>query len=259
MRPEVEEAIGARLAGRNVQRVLDVGGVREMSRYATHIIDIMTRDAAAAKWGNYFVDRSIPLENWAVRDICDPAPFPYPDKYFDFAIASHVLEDVRDPVRVCRELSRVAKAGFVETPSMYVELTRGIDPHGRGYIGYYHHRWLVRLADGGLEFLFKPHFLAASKRFHFARGYAERRIDPGRQYVSLFWEDEIRACERVIVVREDMEDAIESVIRELEGDTLAMKLARYRRYGWQLGSRAVAKMGLRDALLPAAGWVSRWL
>jgi SAM-dependent methyltransferase len=254
MRREVQDAIGKRIGGSNC-RVLDVGGVREMARYATHVIDVMTYDAAKASWGKY-LDDTIPLENWAVQDICDPKPFPYPDKYFDFAIASHILEDVRDPVRVCRELSRVAKAGFIETPSAYVELTRGVDPSGRSYIGYYHHRWLVRPKDGGLEFLFKPHFLTSSRRFHFPRRYRDH-WEPARQFVSLFWEGEIRAVERVVVVRDELEQEIESIVREVEGDIPAMKWARYRHKARELGSAVVVSMGLRETLRPAAEWIVR--
>jgi SAM-dependent methyltransferase len=257
MRPEVEEALGERLAGRGL-RVLDVGGVRETSRYSTHLIDIMSYESTKAHWGGYFVDRGIPAENWVVHDICDPKPFPYPDKYFDFAIASHILEDVRDPVRVCRELSRVAKAGFVETPSVYLELTRGVDPRGRRYVGYYHHRWLVRAVDGGLEFLFKPHFLSASRRFHLPPRYLDLLASPENHYVSLFWDGEIRASERVIVVREQMEQEIESIVRGVVGDILPMKLARFRDSAWHAGSNVIRQVGLQQALRPLAGWIGRW-
>jgi SAM-dependent methyltransferase len=254
MRPEIDDAIGRRLGPS--PRVLDVGGVRSLSRHATHVIDVMTHDAAKAAWGQYFIERAIPAENWAVQDICDPKPFPYPDKYFDFVVASHILEDVRDPVRVCQELSRVAKAGYVETPSMWVELTRGVDPWGSAYIGYYHHRWLVRDVDGGLEFLFKPHFLPASRRFHFPKRYTHR-WSSDRRVVSLFWDGEIRAIERVVVVREEMEAAIESFVRDEMGDTLPMKLARYARRAKNLGAGIVGRAGLNDTLRPAAEWIVR--
>jgi len=61
----------------------------------------------------------------------------------------------------------------------------------------------------------------------------------------------------VIVVREEMEQEIEAFIREVEGDILPMKWARYRRRAGKAGSRIVGKMGLRDRLRPAAEWVVR--
>ena len=48
--------------------------------------------------------------------------WPFPDKTFDFVVCSHLLEDVRDPITVCRELCRVGKAGYIETPSRIREI-----------------------------------------------------------------------------------------------------------------------------------------
>jgi hypothetical protein len=60
-------------------------------------------------------------------------------------------------VRVCEELVRVARAGYVETPTAASELTRGIQsPH---FCGWQHHRWLVEARDGGLVFFAKPHHI----------------------------------------------------------------------------------------------------
>lgn len=50
--------------------------------------------------------------------ICDIHAMPFPDHAFDYAVASHVLEHVEDPLHACRELQRVARAGFIETPAM---------------------------------------------------------------------------------------------------------------------------------------------
>ena len=41
---------------------------------------------------------------------------PFDDKVFDYAICSHVLEHVERPDAVIAELSRVAKAGYIEVP-----------------------------------------------------------------------------------------------------------------------------------------------
>jgi hypothetical protein len=37
-------------------------------------------------------------------------------KILDVAICRHTLEDIANPVFLCRELSRVSRAGYVETP-----------------------------------------------------------------------------------------------------------------------------------------------
>ena len=46
----------------------------------------------------------------------DAADMPFADHAFDYVICSHVLEHVPDPPRVIGELTRVAKAGYVEVP-----------------------------------------------------------------------------------------------------------------------------------------------
>jgi len=79
---------------------------------------------------------------------------PYEDKSIDFIYCRHVLEDIYNPGWVCQEMSRVAKAGYIETPSPIAECCRGIDggesPFWRGYI---HHRYLTWVENGNLLFL----------------------------------------------------------------------------------------------------------
>src|SRR3989304_6765598 len=50
-------------------------------------------------------------DSWIQRDLCAREPWPLADRSIDFAICSHTLEDVRDPIWVCSELVRVARAG----------------------------------------------------------------------------------------------------------------------------------------------------
>jgi SAM-dependent methyltransferase len=46
----------------------------------------------------------------------DADDMPFADGVFDYAICSHVLEHVRHPAAVVAELTRVAKAGYIEVP-----------------------------------------------------------------------------------------------------------------------------------------------
>lgn len=63
-------------------------------------------------------------------------------------ICTHVLEHVDDPAQACRELIRVAKAGYIETPSELNERLFGGGPI---------HKWMVSLSDNGtLRFRQKP-------------------------------------------------------------------------------------------------------
>ena len=53
-----------------------------------------------------------------IADVCD---LPFQDKSFDFVIASHVLEHTAFPDKFLDELTRVAKAGYIETPDALME------------------------------------------------------------------------------------------------------------------------------------------
>jgi len=65
---------------------------------------------------------------------------------FDFAICTHVLEDVACPELVCEMLGQVALRGYIVTPSKYAECA-----HVEGaWLGRYHHRWLFNLEKARL-------------------------------------------------------------------------------------------------------------
>ena len=84
---------------------------------------------------------------------------PYKDKEFDFIYCRHVVEDLYNPFLLMQEMSRIGKAGYIETPSPLAEMARGID--GRetalpcAWRGYHHHRYFVWNHEGVLNLLTK--------------------------------------------------------------------------------------------------------
>lgn len=70
---------------------------------------------------------------------------PFHDKEFDFAYSHHVFEHVTDPIKTCREMIRIAKAGAVITPSPFTEIA-----FGREY-----HLWMVFARQNTLFFIKK--------------------------------------------------------------------------------------------------------
>jgi hypothetical protein len=108
-------------------------------------------------------------------------------------VCSHLLEDVRDPIWVCSELSRVAKAGYIEVPSRVEEQSRGVE-HPR-YAGYLHHRWLVSRVGETLEFRHKPHALHAVNDAIVADLSPGTRINPKHAILALEWRGAIAASE----------------------------------------------------------------
>jgi hypothetical protein len=67
--------------------------------------------------------------------------FIFSNNYFDFLYCRHTLEDLQNPQNAFAEIVRVAKHGYIETPSPLIEITRGADKGN--YRGYIHHRYFV--------------------------------------------------------------------------------------------------------------------
>jgi hypothetical protein len=123
---------------------------------------------------------------WVQRDACARDPWPFADDEFDFALCVGTLEQVRDPIGVCRELSRVARAGYVEVPTIEAELVFGAEGQGP-WLGDADHRWLCEITGGQLVFLHKPHSIHHDRTP--ARPGALARADGDEDHVQgLFWE-----------------------------------------------------------------------
>ena len=83
-------------------KVLDIGCGYSANDYATTICDI--QDLSKHYNDRNFVKLSD--EN-----------LPFADNEFDFVVASHVIEHVKDPKKFIAELERVSKKGYIELPT----------------------------------------------------------------------------------------------------------------------------------------------
>lgn len=105
-----------------------------------------------------FVDHKplpgIPADKIIKVDVASD-PLPFADKEFDFVYCRHVLEDMYDPFPLLREMERVAKAGYIETPSPIAEMGRGVDGSSPPFRGYHHHRFVIWVHEGELRFVSK--------------------------------------------------------------------------------------------------------
>src|SRR5436309_5402895 len=128
-------------------------------------------------------------------DVCGPRPLPFPDRHFDFAVCSHTLEDVRDPLFLCAELIRVAKAGYIEVPSRAAESSRGCEHPA--IAGYSHHRWLIDIDGSVVTFMMKYHLIQADWRYSLPQEFLWALPD-SRRVQWLYWEDRFEFRERVI-------------------------------------------------------------
>lgn len=83
-------------------KVLDIGCGYSANDYATTICDIQDLS-------KHYNDRNF------VKLIDENLPFT--DNEFDFVVASHVIEHVKDPKKFIAELERVSKKGYIELPT----------------------------------------------------------------------------------------------------------------------------------------------
>ena len=122
------------------QKVLDIGSGNIPFPLATHLADIALEDNAYGRGG-------APFQRVGDKPVtqCDIENMPFADKAFDFIYCSHVLEHVRYPEKACRELIRVGKRGYIETPTPGKDLFFD-------YAKVSNHRWGVDLFDSTLVF-----------------------------------------------------------------------------------------------------------
>jgi methyltransferase family protein len=132
-------------------RVLDVGGGMQPLLRADVVIDIMPFEERGSHGSMGEGKPNFTKDSWIVADFSNHERFPFSDKEFDFVFCSHTLEDIADPFWVCREMQRVGKRGYIETPPREAESTRGIAGkwkiNKQYFAGYYHHRWFSSNTD----------------------------------------------------------------------------------------------------------------
>ena len=194
---------------RNDARVVDVGGGGSPFPRADYVLDLTPYDSRAAL-GHMDVGgrERFTRETWIEMDLCGRAPWPFEDDFFDFAVCSHLLEDVRDPIWICSEMSRVAKAGYIEVPSRVIEQSRGVE-HPL-YAGFYHHRWLIDAKDGCLVFRHKPHSLHMIGEAIVADVGVSKRIARQHTFLVMEWTGCLNAQE----VLEFNEESVNAELRQ---------------------------------------------
>jgi hypothetical protein len=190
--------------------VLDVGGWADPFERADWVIDLMPYETRSLYGEREREPERFSERTWVVRDICDREPWPFEDGQFDFVICSHTLEDVRDPVWACEEMMRVARAGYIETPSRLEEQTAGIQGD---WVGWGHHHWLVEPINRGLEFVFKHHIVHGRPEMQvpierWQRAGLEERT------VSLWWEGRFEARERIFISAVETDAFLAEVVEE---------------------------------------------
>lgn len=190
-------------------RVLDVGGWARPFNRADYILDVEpyeTRGYYGEPPWQGGEKEHFSKATWLQRDICNRTPWPFRDKFFDFSICSHTLEDVRDPLFVCSELMRVSKAGYIETPSRLAESCVGWE--SEQFAGLGHHRWLIDYQPGRLIFTQKYHNIH-DPTLHLPKELY-RALSEEEKISAMFWKGEFFVSENILVGVESIVDFLAS-------------------------------------------------
>jgi Methionine biosynthesis protein MetW. len=205
------ERILDRLAPGDV--VLDIGGWGRPFARANWVMDLMPYESRGLYGQDGPSDERFTGDTWIRRDICSREPYPFRDKELDFVICSHTLEDVRDPLWVCSEMIRIARAGYIEVPSRLEEQTYGFQGP---WVGWGHHRWLIDIEGKGLRFVFKHHVLHGRESDHFPAGFRDGL--PAESLVqTLWWEGGFDYEERVFVSAEELDPYLADYVAQHRG------------------------------------------
>jgi hypothetical protein len=181
-------------------KVLDVGGWARPFTRADWVLDLMPHETRGMLGHDGEGDERFSAETWVARDICDREPWPFEDGSFDFVVCSHTLEDLRDPVWVCGELQRVARAGYVEVPSRLEEQSWNVQGP---WVGWGHHHWLIDVGEQDISCVFKPHILGGLPGSAFPAGFAGALSDADRVQ-TLWWEGAFEYRERLFYEPEEL-------------------------------------------------------
>jgi hypothetical protein len=181
--------------------VLDVGGWIQPFTRADWVLDLMPYDTRGRHGSQGEPPERFSRETWVQRDICDHEPWPFEDDQFDFVVCAHTLEDVRDPIWVCRELARVARAGYIEVPSRLEEHAACFQGP---WVGWGHHRWFAEVGDGRIDFVLKHHVIHTRSANYFPQRYYDTLTEDQRAQ-TLWWEGSFQHGERIMLSAEELD------------------------------------------------------
>jgi hypothetical protein len=129
-------------------KVVDIGGANSFNAYNNDcVIDIRP---PLIKTPNEFIGNIDEPEIW--QDVLK-----HVKKFgkWDFAICTHTLEDIHNPVFVARMIEKIANKGLIVEPSKYRELSR----FSGSFRGFIHHNWIFDVRDNELIALPKINYI----------------------------------------------------------------------------------------------------
>lgn len=236
-------------------RVLDLGGASSPFRRANQVLDFMPYSKRNPKpdfLGQ--IPEHFSESNWLIHDVCDrQKPFPFKDGEFDFVVCGHLLEDVRDPFWLASEIQRVAKRGYLEVPTRFVEQMYWVER--KGMCGYAHHRWYVdpRKNERGtydLAFIYKNQSLHSSRKFQVRKSpfaLKRARMNTNLQFHGMYFNGPFKTWEDL--------SSLSDNARSFMLDTVRAAKAK-RKELWDLSAPTPTELSRVDDLAPGLHLIS---
>ncbi len=156
-------------------KIIDIGGANSFAHgHLDAIIDIRQPQAAA---NHVFIGDISNPDVWL--SVWDEAVDLV--NHWDYAICTHTLEDIVNPMFACRNIQLIAKRGLIIVPSKFREFARFQGP----FRGYMHHHWIFDVTDGQFTAYPKLNFIE-DKRFDLIPG-----PEKGGEELIIEWEGSI--------------------------------------------------------------------
>ena len=170
---------------KKTDKILDVGGAMKQHTdiKIDTLVDILQPEDAPYTASKLLAKKFIKLD--ITRD-----KLPFADKSFDFCLCSHTLEDLYNPFLIINEMSRVAKRGYISTPSMGQDMVFSrldITDWLTGTVrvpGLSHHKWFFVKEGNILKVIPKNYGILYSSRFHLVNWRGENETE-------YYWEGKI--------------------------------------------------------------------
>lgn len=138
------------------RRILDIGAGHNPFKGITHLLELDIDE------GRHRGGKSLVLPHSAALVVGDATALPFQERVFDYVYASHVLEHVDVPEKACRELIRIGSAGYIETPSPFLEQGLAFSKEDGSESSL--HKWFVFSPTDNL-LVFEPKTQDTERRF----------------------------------------------------------------------------------------------